>query len=289
MQSTAKSFFIKTTDDHTIGTTLYQSAAKGNHLIIIASAAGAPQGYYQGFAEFASQYVAFDAVTFDYRSIGKSKFQSTKTSKAVMSDWGRFDMQAIIEWASDKYEKIFVLGHSVAGQVYPFAESRNRISAAYFVASQSAYRGYWHGFEKFKVLLFWYLVIPLMIKSYGYLPGWVMGGKISLPKGVAREWRSWGMDKFGYFASDPNAADKFNDVRMPVHFVALSDDKLFGPSEAVQALMKRYGNSKTSFQFIRPEDLGLRTIGHFGFFRSKYQEKLWSMPIYYFTQFLNQF
>lgn len=289
MQAEIKSFFIDSEDKHSLSVNLYQGAKGRKHLIIISPAAGAPQRYYAGFAGFASQNFEFDAITFDYRGIGESKKLPTKSSKATMYQWGQFDIKAIIGWASDKYDKIFMLGHSVAGQVFPFASNRGRIEAAYFVASQSAYIGYWSGFAKFKASLFWRLLIPMTTSIYGYLPGWPMGSNVTLPLGVALEWRKWGMNKDGFMESDSQAKDKFNDVRMPVHFVGLSDDQLFGPSEAVQALMKRYGNSKTSFQYIKPEDLGLNSIGHFGFFKSKYQEKLWSMPILYFTQYLNEF
>jgi predicted alpha/beta hydrolase len=206
-----------------------------------------------------------------------------------MYQWGQLDLDAVINWASDKYDKIFLLGHSVAGQVFPYAENRNRISAAYFIASQSAYFGYWRGFEKIKTLLFWYLILPLATKFYGFLPGWTMGGNVSLPKGVAKEWRKWGISKSGFLKSDPKARDKFNDLHIPIHFICLADDSLFGPPEAVQALMHRYGNSKTSFQFIKPSDLKVKSIGHFGFFKSKHQEKLWSMPVMYFTQFVKNF
>lgn len=289
MTAAAQSFFIETEDKYSISASLYCRKEKSQHLIIISPAAAAPQRYYSEFAAFASENFEFDAVTFDYRGVGGSISEPIKSSKATMYEWGKYDIAAVIDWASDKYDKIFILGHSIAGQVFPYAKNKGRISAAYFVASQSPYMGYWSGMARLKAMFFWYLLIPITIRIYGYLPGWSMGGNISLPIGVAREWRTWGLSKEGFVQSDKEAKNKFNDVRMPIHFVGLADDSLFAPPEAVQAIMKRYGNSKTWFQLIGPKDLGLKSIGHFGFFRSKYQEKLWSMPILYFTQFLKKF
>ncbi|MFY0601060.1 MAG: hypothetical protein JXR03_15395 [Cyclobacteriaceae bacterium] len=280
---------IETKDGYSISASLYQGTGKSKHLIIICPAAGAPQRYYRGFADFASQDFEFDALTFDYRDIGASKKQSIKSSKATMYNWGEYDIKATIDWADEEYDKIFILGHSVAGQVLPYADNNERISAAYFVASQSPYFGYWSGFSQLKALIFWHIIIPMTTLIHGYLPGWAMGGNVSLPKGVAQEWRRWGLSQDGYTRSDANAKEKFNALRIPMHFVGLADDLLYAPSEAVQALMRRYGNAKTSFQYIRPGDLGLKSIGHFGFFRSKYEEKFWSMPIMYFTQFVKKF
>lgn len=289
MQEISNSFSIDTSDKYAINAFLYQGSGKSPHLIIISPAAGAPQRYYKAFANFVSHDFEFDAVTFDYRGVGDSCGESLKSNRATMYEWGKYDLDAVINWANDKYDKIFLLGHSVAGQVFPYADNRNRISAAYFVASQSAYIGYWSGFAKLKALIFWHLIIPTTTSIHGFLPGWAMGGNVPLPKGVAKEWRKWGLSKNGFVSSDADAKDKFNDLHIPIHFVGLADDQLFGPPEAIQALMHRYGNSKTSFQFIRPSDLKLQSIGHFGFFKSQHQEKLWSMPVMYFTQFVKNF
>ncbi|MEO9475162.1 MAG: alpha/beta fold hydrolase [Cyclobacteriaceae bacterium] len=289
MPNQLDSFFIETADNHSIGTSLYQVDKKGHHLIIICPAAGAPQQYYRGFAEFAAQYPEFDAVTFDYRSIGKSRHQPIASSPATMHEWGKQDLETVINWASNKYDKIFLLGHSVAGQIMPYADSSKRISAAYFVASSSAYYGFWTGFPKIKVLLFWHLIIPVTTFIFGYLPGWAMGGNVSLSEDAALEWRTWGLSHDGYLKSDSDAKAKFNSLRIPIHFVSLADDNVFAPAEGIQGLMHRYGNAKTSYQYIRPKDLGLKSISHFGFFRSKYQEKLWSMPLMYFAQHVKKF
>lgn len=43
------------------------------------------------------------------------------------------------------------------------------------------------------------------------------------------------------------------------------------------ALFGLYAGSKVDVQRLRPSDFGLRSIGHFGFFRSKGEEALWPM------------
>ena len=285
----AEGFQIISEDKTKISATLFSGDAKSAHLIIVSPAAGAPQHYYKGFANYACQYKEFDVVTFDYRGIGDSLHSAVKDERCKMSDWGNQDLKSVIDWADKKYDKIFLLGHSVAGQIFPKASNNGRIRSAYFVGSQSAYNGHWKGFWWLYVLIFWYILIPITVAIYRYLPGWTMGGKTDIPKGVAWEWRKWGTHPQGVLQGSKEMAQRFNAVKIPVHFVNIQDDKLLAPSAATQELMHYYRNAVTTFQFIKPKDLGFEKIGHFGFFKKKFAKKLWPMPIFFFTQFLNKF
>lgn len=286
----AEEFQISTEDQSYISATLYKKGAeRSTHLIIVGPAAGAPQGYYRGFAHYAAEYKDFDVVTFDYRGIGRSLLEdSIINCDARMSDWGELDTQAVIKWADKKYEKIFLIGHSVAGQVFPKAKSNERVSAAYFVGSQSAYHGCWSGLWHLYVLVFWYFLIPVITFILDYLPGWTMGGKIPLPRKVAREWRKWGTHPGGVLQGNTDLIRKFESIKIPIHFVSIEDDKLLAPSAATQELMHAYKNAVTSYQFISPKNLGLKKIGHFGFFKRQFKKQLWPMPMFFFTQFVNK-
>ncbi|MFT5640948.1 MAG: putative alpha/beta hydrolase [Cyclobacteriaceae bacterium] len=266
----------------------WSNDSKKKHLVIIVPANGAPQGYYRSFAEYVSADDHFDSLTFDYRGIGKSLDVEVKESEAKLDDWGKEDLTSVIDWADDKYDKIFVLGHSIAGQIFPLALNTGRISASYFVASSSAYKGNWKGIHYIGILVFWYLLLPLFTFFKGYMPGWVMGGDISLPKNVALQWRKAGIHKNGIIGNDQVKAEGYSSIKIPVHFLSIDDDKMYAPTKAVQALMRQYINAKTTFQFIRPIDLGYKEIGHFGFFRRKNQHNLWYMPIMFFTQFVEK-
>ncbi len=284
----AQAFVIKTADQTNISATLYRGENKSNHLIIVCAATGAPQWYYGGFAEYAAGYADFDVLTFDYRGIGKSLNGSVIDSKAKMSDWGIYDLEAIIKWSQGKYDKLFLIGHSVAGQIFPLALSNPKISAAYFVGAQSAYYGCWRGTWLLYVLLFWYFLIPVITFLFDYLPGWAMGGSIPIPKRVALEWRKWGTHKGGVLQGNLGTIRKFESIKIPIHFVNIEDDKLLGPSKATQRLMGQYTNAVTSFQFISPKNLKLKHIGHFGFFKKQFKKVLWPMPMFFFTQFVKK-
>ena len=284
----AEAFKIRTNDQTSISATLYTRDNKGDHLIIVGPATGAPQGYYRGFAEYAADYPDFDVVTFDYRGIGKSLDGSVIDSKAKMSDWGKYDLEAVINWGDKRYDKIFLIGHSVAGQIFPKAASKNRITAAYFVGAQSAYLGCWRGLWLLYVLIFWYILIPVTTFIYDYLPGWAMDGNIPIPKKAALEWRKWGTHRGGVLQGNPETIQQFESVKIPIHFVNIEDDKLLGPSKATQRLMHQYRNAVTTFQFISPKNLKLKHIGHFGFFKPKFKKPLWPMPMFFFTQYVRK-
>lgn len=279
---------LETDDGVRISATHFIGNERSQNLILIAPATGAPQKYYRKFSEFATGNFDFDAITFDYRGIGNSQLYPIKEDTCTMSEWGEQDLKAVIDWADEKYQRIFLLGHSVAGQIFPKASNSERISAAYFVGSQTAYHGHWEGLPWIYVLIFWYILLPLTTRLYGYLPGWTLGGNINIPKQVALEWRKWGKHPQGVLQGKSEMKKSFDRIRIPIHFINIKDDKILAPVGATRELMHYYTNAVTSFQYIRPRDLHIKKLGHFGFFASKHQEKLWSMPILYFTQFVRK-
>jgi len=45
--------------------------------------------------------------------------------------------------------------------------------------------------------------------------------------------------------------------------------------EGVQAIVDTYANAQTERRHVAPKDLGVKAIGHFGFFTSKFSASLW--------------
>lgn len=277
-----KDFTLVASDEYPLGASFFEGSASGKrHLLVIASATGVPQAYYGKFAAFMADSGCFDAITFDYRGIGKSLTGHVKDSRALMSDWGRYDIQAALAWGFERYEKVFLVGHSVAGQVFPVADLSVKVSAAYFVGSQCAASHLWDGRHKLFVNFFWLVANPLPTKILGYMPAFVVGGGEHLPKKAALEWRSWGLHPDGILQSG-QARASYARLELPVHFVNLADDRMLAPARAVQRLKAQYVNAQTSYEQLVPAQLGLKAIGHFGFFKSRYREKLWQLPLDYF-------
>ncbi len=281
-----KSVQLTAKDGVKLSAHLFSNHISKPNLIIVASAAGVPQYYYKKFAQFASGSFDFDVLTFDYRGIAGSLNHPIKKDQSLMSEWGSHDLNAAIRWGNTKYDKIFLIGHSVAGQVFPKAEYADSVTAAYFVCTATASKKFWNGWPAFVVNLFWYVAIPLLSVIYGYLPSWVLGGGENLPLPAVKEWRKWGLHPQGVLQGKAEVTRQFARLHMPIHFLNVEDDKILAPVSAAHELMHYYSNAVTTFQFIRPKDLKIKKIGHFGFFSSGNKDKLWSMPIMYFTQYV---
>ncbi len=270
-------------DGAKLSATLYETEdGKDKPIIIVAGATAAPQIYYARFAAYAASE-GYNVLTFDYRGVGKSLYTTLKNSRAKMTDWGIYDLSAAIDWAKKSgHRTIHLLGHSVAGQVFPLARNAFRVKSAYFVASQTAAQRYWRGLEKFKVWVFWYILIPVLTRIYGYLPGWSMGGKVGIPSTAAWEWRSWGKHPLGVLQGIKLRKEAFADINIPVHFISLQHDKTLAPQRAVKVLQSQYAGATSSHEHLMARDYNAKKLDHFDFFRGKHKEALWAKPLRFF-------
>ncbi|MEP5613558.1 MAG: alpha/beta fold hydrolase [Cyclobacteriaceae bacterium] len=237
-------------------------------LVIISSAVGTDRGFYSKFSNYLVDN-NFQVVTFDYRGIGESRIKKESRSTSL-SSWGEQDLTAVIDWAAAKAGKnnLTLVGHSIAGQIFPLAKNKDLVSAAYFVASQTASSSYWSGTYKLSIKLFWNLMLPATTTLTGSLPAWTYGGKQKLPKYVAKEWAQWGRHRNGVLQDCPAREKQFKEVQIPLRFVSFSDDKLFAPRAAVERLAEQYGSTQKEHYHWYPDEFGKKSIGHFGFFRS---------------------
>ena len=276
---------ILTEDNVDVYATLYRSGAVGSDLIIIASATGVPKNYYSSFANYASMGRGFDVVTFDYRGIGKTSNDGLENDEIRMSDWGKYDLDAVINWSKERTSgRIFLLGHSIAGQIFPLAQHQPKVQAAYFVSSQTSSNLFWTGKERIALLLFFYMIIPMLTMMYGFFPAWSFGGQVHMPRGAALEWRKWGLHPNGIMQDFDTIRRPYASVSMPLHFLSISDDKMLAPIEATYELISNYSAARCSSSVVTPEEVGVEKIGHFGFFKDDFKETLWSMPINYFIR-----
>jgi predicted alpha/beta hydrolase len=277
---------LTASDGYQLSAQLFKGSTPSKALVVIASATGVPKPYYSKYATYLTETGPFDALTFDYRGIGESLHGPIKGFDAKMSDWGRLDLQATLAWGFGNYEKVFVIGHSVAGQVLPLAELSSRISAIWFIGSQCAANHLWDGVHRVLVDFFWKVSLPLTTKLLGYMPGMAVGGGPPLPKHVALEWRTWGLHPEGIWQGNDEVKSKFQALTMPIHFVGVQDDHMMAPPRAVQFLQSQYSNAQTTHEQLNPSDVGLKEIGHFGFFRSRVKDKLWHLPVDFFRPYL---
>ena len=274
-----KEIGIKTSDGYVLSATLRKPTQKPLGFVQINSGTGIPQQFYRHFAKYLTQQ-GYITVTFDYRGIGKSKPGRLKGFKATNLQWGELDMTAVLNWGVNNYpalEKILI-GHSMGGQLIGTMKNADKVDRTFLIASGT---GFWKDMPKGKLKylmpFLWYVYIPFTTFICGYGAAKKIKQGENLPKGVALQWRNWCVNK-NYWASGSNYGintNSFEKLKGKLKSISFSDDKIIS-EKANKELLKYYKNVKVENMQISPLDLGLRKIGHFGFF-SPTSEKLWKL------------
>jgi predicted alpha/beta hydrolase len=97
-----------------------------------------------------------------------------------------------------------------------------------------------------------------------------------LPSGAVRQWRRWCLTPDYILSGEPGAREAYASARFPVLALTFTDDELLleAGSELIHAA---YAPGRVDYRLFKPLDLGLERVGHFGFFRSLGQDRLWPL------------
>ncbi|RDY60760.1 alpha/beta hydrolase [Flagellimonas nanhaiensis] len=256
-------------EGRTIDYTLWRSP-KSSKAVLIAPAMGVSRRFYGKIAQYFAQ-LGYSTITFDYYGmVGKNNYDDYGPVR--LKDWGIKDIDTIIGFALKEFsgQEYFFLGHSIAGQLFPLAARSNKISRAFFVASQNVSQQNWEGLSKLKVGLFWNLIVPLCCGLFGYVPALAYGGKYSLDQFIAKDWANWGKSQNGILSKVPQALSKYTAIDVPTKFLSFSDDRMLAPLKSVEHLFESYGSSCKEHEHINPKRLDKASIGHFNFFKQEY-------------------
>ena len=255
-------------------------------IILITPANAVKQRYYEKFATFLCEN-GFISITFDYYGIGLSKDQPIKKIKVLMSDWGYFDIQAMIHWISQVYPNrtIYIVGHSAGGQLLGMVKDIDKVKAIVMVAAGTGYWKLWKQPQKTLLFVFFYIVMPIFTRLFGYYPGRLGLGE-NLPKNMAKQWITWCKSK-NYLFDDPKvqSLNYYDSIGVPILAISFSDDLSYGPDKAIKSLLSFYTNAQITRRHINPRDINVKSIGHFTFFKERFKENLWQEVIQWFKTF----
>jgi predicted alpha/beta hydrolase len=272
----AEDLEIRAADGFELAATAFEAAGpSARPPVVVLSATGVPRAYYARFAAFLAGE-GFPALTLDYRGISGSRPASLRSLSARMQDWAELDAAAAIELAGARWcaERVLIVGHSFGGQAVGLVPRPERIGGALLVAAQSGYWGHWRGAARPGMWLLWHAVIPILSRAFGWFPSRRLGLGEDLPSGVARQWAAWGR-RPGYVIDGlPSARESFARVRAPIRSISFGDDA-FAPRAAVDALAAFYSGAAVERVHLQPFDLGVRSVGHFGYFRESFSDSLW--------------
>ena len=268
-------------DGYPLAATHYPAA--GQQYIVMASATGVPRGFYRRFAEFA-QTRGINVVTTDYRGIGDSKHTTLKGFDMQYADWSTLDLAAAVHYAAQR-GKVWLVGHSLGGHAIGQLPNANVLQAAFVCGTGAGWHGWMSRPERYRVWAMWNVLGPIGTRLYGYHPMSKLGAGEDLPMGVYRDWKRWCALPH-YFFDDPDAkaiTDKFADVRIPIG-AAVSTDDLWAPPASRDAFFKGYANAAVEPIDLLPASLGVKQVGHMGYFRQQAGAVLWPQMLGWLAQ-----
>jgi predicted alpha/beta hydrolase len=267
---------IRAADGSPIAARFFAPPAAARGAVLVVPAMGTPQEFYRPFAEWLARQ-GFLSATFDYRGTGLSRRGDLRGFKADLFDWAKLDCAAMVAALADRANgaPLTWIGHSLGGQILALVPNRERVAKAITVATGS---GYWlenvPGL-RLKVWWLWFFVVPVALRLCGYFPGKALRKVGDLPHGVMAQWRRWCLDReYAVGAEGEAVRAQYASVRTPIVSLSFADDEMMSLANT-ESIHGFYSAAPRKMQRIAPHDVGAERIGHFGFFRARFEESLW--------------
>ena len=268
---TASDFSLTCRDGIKLSATRYPAEGKAQGALVIGSALGVPRKIYRVFAEFLANN-GYSVLTFDYRG----STPETSPQDLTMSQWGSQDLAAALDQGQQLPggEQLFLLGHSIGGQVAGLAHNIQQVKAMVFVASSFPYWKRWPMPQRLTIALMFKVLTPIIGRLTDSFPSKAIGlSSDNMPSRLVLEWAKWmgrddylldqefGLDRSGYLAQT-----------CPLLAYGFDDDKLV-PEASFDKIISAYANASTTRRFVNTEETG--PVGHMGFFKAHHQSGLW--------------
>lgn len=218
----------------------------------------------------------------DYRGSGDSSAQNLGKCDYTFSDYGVKDMPTIKRFLVERFPNLplILVAHSAGGQQIGFMNDLNNIKGVVNFAVSSGYYPNMPFKYRMKAYFYFYIFAPISAWFTGYVKAKKFGLMEDLPKKVVFEWRDW-LEKENYFF-DKKFYGKtvptghFKNYPFPLHTYWAVDDTISNEKNT-QAF---WGNIKSekgiTFSKLVPQEFGLKSIDHFGFFKRVMKNKLWN-------------
>jgi predicted alpha/beta hydrolase len=262
------SLVLPAVDGYPLGATHMAPSGPSEGRLIVAGATGVPQRFYARFARFAAER-GIAVWMLDYRGVGASRPASLRGFRMAYLDWARLDLAALLDHVDGRGDgPLWMVGHSFGGHAIGLLPGHERIQRAVTFATGAGWHGWMPPLERLRVQFLWRVVGPLLVGTTGYLAWSRLGLGEDLPRDLFHQWRRW-CQWPRYFFDDPELpglAEQFAMVRMPIRAVNAIDDR-WAPPASRDAFMAHYRNAPVESVTLDPRALGLRTIGHMGYFR----------------------
>lgn len=263
-------------DGYRLAATLHHPDDAPRAAVLIASATAVRRGFYARFAGYLTSRGAL-VMTFDYRGIGDSAPARLRGFEAPMRDWGLKDIPAAMDRLRGlaPHAPLMLVGHSFGAQALALTDRNVHVARALMVAAMTGHWRNFAGLEGYRVLAMTHGPGKLMALLAGYVPGRYGLGE-DLARSTFEEWMRWCRDP-DYFFGDETLPEtrRAEDFTGDILVVNATDDP-WTTERSTAALLDHFPAADKRVDFVRPADLGIDTLGHFGFFRSARRDPLWT-------------
>src|SRR4029077_19087087 len=152
-ESAAQVVRFRARDGRELGGMLLSAHAPRGALLVNA-ATGFAHAFYRDFARYCAER-GYHTLIYDYRGIGASAASPLSKESARMSDWGRLDTPAALDFLAVTMRALplVTVGHSVGGQLIGAMDNEARARAHVMIAVSS---GYW----RYELVPFRFLALP---------------------------------------------------------------------------------------------------------------------------------
>lgn len=268
---------IACADGVRLGATFWPTArARPLGAVIVNPATGVAARYYGRFAAFLAEQ-GFDALTYDYRGVGRSRPARLRGLDWRWRDWGERDFPAALAWLRRASPGVPLLGvgHSIGGILPGMAEGPP-LDRLLTVGAQIGWRGDYAPRARAGMTLKWHLAMPALTALVGWFPGGRLGWGEDLPAGVAWEWafRRAALEASWPAAERAALLARFAGFRAPILAVTVADDP-FAPPVALRRGLSYFRGAPKQAAILTPGALGHAAIGHFGLFHDRHRGDFW--------------
>ena len=243
-------------------------------VILIASALGVPARFYRAYASFMATK-GFTVLSFHYRGIGLSG-QQADPGLIRLAHWGSQDLDTMIGKATKiaGSSPVYLVGHSIGGQLVGLAKRAAQLSAVIFVGASFPYWSRGPLAYRLKLLSFYYCLVPIIGRLRDPFPARALGlSNADMPSRLLRDWAEWASQK-EYLLSPRfhlNAKQAYSELCLPALAFEFADDHI-APQAATQKLYDSYPSLHIE---VRRKPAGKPVIGHMGFFRESCGHPFW--------------
>lgn len=276
---------LKTPGAQPLAARWYLPEGSPQRALLIASAMGVPQRFYEPYATWLSaQGIA--VLTFDWRGTGDSAPPSLRGFQASITDWAEQDLPAAVQALVQRFPDTprSYLGHSLGGQLYGWlGELTRHFDQVLTVASGN---GYWRlnaPATRWRAPLLWWVLAPTLIPLAGYFPGQRLGAVGDLPAAALWQWRRWCLHPDYLGSEGPALRARYAAVQTPITALLMPDDELVGP-EGIRRLYTLYQQAPVQVHEVHAADWARRRIGHFGLFKAGPDDGLWRKTLDWLAQ-----